>query len=176
MRHRHLGFNLLELLVVVAISVILLTLALPSLGSQLERTRLASTHNQLAAAFSHARLLALTERRQSVVCPSANGAACRDDGIWESGWITFVDRDADGVRDVEEAISRADSPAGDSLRIRSSSYRSRVLYRSNGMARGANLTLRLCGSDGKPRTGMVVNNGGRVRTATPTEISALPDC
>jgi type IV fimbrial biogenesis protein FimT len=176
MRRLHLGFNLIELIITVAIAALTLTLALPGVASVLERTRIATTHNQLAGAFSHARLLAMTYRQQAVVCPSADGRGCRNDGIWDRGWITFVDHDSDGTRDSNDELLKADQPANDALQIRSSSGRSRVLFRSNGMARGANLTLRLCNTEGEVRAAMIVNNGGRVRSASRPETLALADC
>lgn len=176
MRRNHLGFNLVELIVVVAISAVLLALALPSVGAQFQRTRVATTHNQLAAAFAHARILALTQRSQAVVCPSRDGQSCRRDGVWESGWITFVDRDGDGVRDASDLVLKADVPASNALRIRSSRHRSRVLFRNNGYARGANLTLRLCDGKGEVLAALVLNNGGRVRAAGRAEVISLPSC
>ncbi len=176
MRRNHLGFNLVELIVVVAIAAVLLALALPSVGAQLERTRVVTAHNQLAAAFAHARLLALTQRTQAVVCPSMDGESCRNDGVWESGWITFVDGDGDGVRDAIDTLLKADAPPSDALRIRSSRYRSRAMFQSNGMARGANFTLRFCGANPEVLGALVLNNGGRVRAAAREELRALPSC
>lgn len=176
MRRNHLGFNLVELIVVVAISAVLLALALPSVGAQFQRTRVVTAHNQLAGAFAHARLLAMTLRTQAVVCPSMDAESCRNDGVWESGWITFVDVDSDGVRDPIDTLLKAEGPASDALRIRSSRHRSRALFRSNGMARGANFTLRFCGAKPEVLGALVLNNGGRVRVAAREELRVLPSC
>jgi type IV fimbrial biogenesis protein FimT len=170
------GVSLIELIVVVAIGALLLGIALPGIGTMVERQRTASVHNQLAAAFSHARLLALTRRSQAIVCPTSDGVSCRSDGVWEDGWLTFVDRDEDAIRDAAESIERYDTPSTDALRIRTSVHRKLVRFRRNGLSRGGNLTLRMCGAQHAARAGLILNNGGRVRAASRAEVRGLPPC
>jgi type IV fimbrial biogenesis protein FimT len=170
------GVTLIELIIVVAIGALLLGIALPSVGTMLERQRIVTTHNQLVAALSHARLLALTRRSQAVVCPSSDGISCRDDGAWEHGWVTFVDRDQDAMRDASETIERFDTPSTDALRIRTSVHRKLVRFRRDGLSHGGNLTLRMCGAQHAARAALILNNGGRVRAASAAEVAALPSC
>lgn len=176
MSHQQRGMTLIELVVALAIAAITLTLALPAFDGLMDRTHASTMHNQIVAAFNHARLLALTQRANAVVCPSQDQSSCRSDGIWDDGWITFVDIDANNQRNAAEMVLKVDSPDSDALHIRSSVYRSRARFRPNGMAYGSNLTLRLCGRQNEVVAALVLNNAGRARSASAAEIAQLSDC
>lgn len=159
---RNQGLTLVELLMTLAVAVVLLGTALPSLGGFLERQRLAAVHNDLLAAVQHTRSLAVTQRRQAILCPTADGSTCRPGGIWDNGWMVFLDQDADGARDADEPVERVHH-RDDPLQIRSSPFRPRLGFRPDGRAAGNNLTLRFCTPDGALAGGLVLNNGGRAR-------------
>lgn len=170
------GFTLVELVVVLAIASILSAMALPGLQALLERSRSVSTQHQIVAAFAHARLLAITRQRPATVCPSFDGSGCREDGIWEDGWITFQDHNGNGDRDPVDEVMKRELPVGDALHIRSSQFRSRALFRRNGMAQGANFTLRICSLQGRVLSALILNNAGRVRQPSLEQVAALPPC
>src|SRR5438874_13140870 len=67
------GFTLIELMVVIAVSAILLAVAVPNFSSMLISTRLGSQANDLIADLRLARSEAATRGAWVVVCPSANG-------------------------------------------------------------------------------------------------------
>jgi type IV fimbrial biogenesis protein FimT len=108
---RHRGFTLMELMVVLALTAILLTLAVPSMRDFMRNGRLATAANDLLHAVSLARTEAIKRqaapgaalRGQTVVCASADpnapdtALACSYGAM--SGWIAFVDANSNGQFD-----------------------------------------------------------------------------
>jgi type IV fimbrial biogenesis protein FimT len=81
------GFTLVELLVVLALTALAATLAAPTfreLGANVRRDALVE---ELRAALLLARTEAVTRGVAVVVCPSADGRACRPDPEWSHGWL-----------------------------------------------------------------------------------------
>lgn len=175
MNHSFAGFSLIESLTVLAVSSLLLGAAMSGFAGVTDRNRVAAEHNRLTATFNLARTIALTRRQRTVVCPSGDGRICRRDGVWEDGWIVFGDADGDRLLDPSEDALRQETASVD-LRIRGSVARGLVVFLPNGSARGSNQTLRLCDSEGAPLAGLVLNNGGRSRKASPREARALTPC
>jgi type IV fimbrial biogenesis protein FimT len=114
------GYTLTETLLSVAVVGVGLSLAGPGLGSLVSDNRQAATVNQLVGTLHLARSEAITRNVTVSVCASGDGDFC-DSRAWESGWIAFLDRDADRVRDpAEDIVDRGDGSAD--LRIRSNDY------------------------------------------------------
>jgi len=157
------GFTLLELMMVLVIAGVLLGIAVPGFGRAMERQHLVGTQHQLMASFHLARSLALQTRRPAVVCPSSNGQSCRSGGVWDTGWLVFVDANNNGQRDPQEAVERFESLDGARLLVRSSASRPQAVFRSNGGSGASNLTLRMCAPDGRLLSALVLNNTGRLR-------------
>lgn len=163
------GFTLLELMMVLVIAGVLLGVAVPGFGRAIERHHLIGAQHQLIASFHLARSLALQTRRPAIVCPSSNGQACRGGGVWDNGWLVFVDANNNGQRDPQEAVQRYESLDGERLHVRSSASRPQAVFRSNGGSGASNLTLRVCAPGGRLLSALVLNNTGRLRKdASPT--------
>lgn len=136
------GFTLIELMVTVAVVAILVGVAVPSFQGAVNGNRLASSANELVASLQTARMEAIRRNRRVVVCASANAnagqdATCANANI--DGWITFVDNSSpvnnvfDKASDTLLRNSTLDGPVaygGDQ----------RVVYRSDGLARGSDGT------------------------------------
>jgi type IV fimbrial biogenesis protein FimT len=86
------GFSLPELLTVMAVSAILLGVALPDLGALLSAQQLRAATNDLFGAIGLARAQAIARNEPILLLP-------RDaQGIdWTQGWTVFADRDGDGL-------------------------------------------------------------------------------
>lgn len=156
------------MLVVLAITGIL-GVSSVSLGGVVRDTRLSTGANDLMAALSLARSSAIARSADVVVCPSADGRQCdaADDSYtwWHNGFLVFVDNDSDRQLDSDEPIL-LNAPARTGLTLRSSKFRSKVVYRASGSAAGSNLTLTLCpsGSSAGIRS-VVISNTGRARVS-----------
>jgi type IV fimbrial biogenesis protein FimT len=170
------GFTLIEAMIVLAIVSILFGIAVPQFDGLLARNRAAAVHNGLLATFAHARSTAVTLRTNTVVCASADGRRCRGDGIWEHGWISFIDLDGDGVIGMGDQLLRSERGPADGMRVRTSASRSRLRFLRSGSSGGSNLTMRLCAANGVPVQGLIVSNTGRARSANAREVAALQAC
>lgn len=159
------GFNLVETLVVMTLLATLAVLALPSFKGILERTRTATALNRLTSSLSSARSTALMRRQAVSVCPSQDHLTCRKDGIWEDGWIMFIDADKAGQPASAADILRVADPLSENLILRATPGRLRARFQPNGQSTGSTLTLSLCLRNGHQPLGQVVlNNWGRTRT------------
>ena len=170
------GLTLIELMMGLAVVAILLGAALPAFGDLVERQRVVGAHNDMVATMHYARALALTERRNAVVCPTTDGSRCEPGGVWDQGWMVFVDHNDDRQRNADEDIERIEQRPRQALQIRSSAFRPHAVFRPNGMSGASNLTLRLCDPDGVLRGALVLNNTGRLRKAADAALPGMGDC
>jgi type IV fimbrial biogenesis protein FimT len=84
------GFTLIELMVVVVISAILLTVAVPSFESLIKKSNVDSLQSQLASGLATARTEAASRNKVISICASSDGAQCSDEVTdWSLGWIIF---------------------------------------------------------------------------------------
>lgn len=95
------GFSLVELLVTIAISAIVTTLAAPSMIQFYSRWQLSDAVNSYTSSLQLARSEAVKRGRITRMCTSSNGTACGNTGFgtlgWAMGWIVYVDNDASGA-------------------------------------------------------------------------------
>lgn len=87
------GFTLVEMMVVVAILVILASIALPSFGPMIANNRIVANTNDLVADLALARSEAAKRGGTTVVtvCASSDGSSCSGSTDWSAGRLVFVD-------------------------------------------------------------------------------------
>lgn len=83
------GFNLTEMLVVMAIVAILLGIAAPSYRYITNSYRMSSEINSLLGDMMYARSEAVKEGQNVTVCASGDGATCSGNSTWQTGWLVF---------------------------------------------------------------------------------------
>ena len=97
------GFNLIELMVTIAVLGVLLGVGIPGVQGYIHNNRLISQINSLSTSLLHARSEAIKRNQRVVVCVSVDGEQCAAGGggtLWSKGWIVFVDRNGDSDIDV----------------------------------------------------------------------------
>ena len=159
------GFTLTELMICLALLAVLLGLAVPAFVSIIERVRVINSFHALTASLMSARMAAVALGSPVTVCPSADGLRCRDDLVWDEGWLVYHDPARAGQPTGAEAVLLHESGPGAGIMIRSTQGRHRVRYQPSGWSGGNNLTLRVCVGPLPRHAGdVIVNLAGRPRS------------
>ena len=102
---RQSGFNLTELVIVMAIVAILMSIGVPSYRYVTNSYRLSSEVNDLLGDLMYARAESVKEGQGVTVCVS-NGVNCLGNTSWQNGWVVF-----------SNPTGAANPPAGSILRV-----------------------------------------------------------
>jgi len=162
---RQRGFTLVESMVSLAVLAILAGAALPSFRDIQANQRMRSASHSLVASFQQARMRAVSQVGQVIVCPSLDGRRCSGGLDWQHGWIAYDDRNRNRQLDPGEAISLSHGPIPLGVLGRATVGRPQMIYRADGSANGNPITVTLCDARGwRHGRAVVVNQGGRART------------
>ena len=127
---RHSGFTLTELLATLAVSGVVMSMALPSLSGLISDEQRTSSVNELVNTLHLARSAAITRNQSVTVCASSDSLTCQGKA-WENGWIAFVDSDLDRRPDGPELLNVGTAASAD-ITIRSAEFQPYLSYRANG--------------------------------------------
>lgn len=115
-----------------AISVIIITVAVPSFSSFIRNGQLATQSNDLMTALNLARSEAIKRNNRISVCASSNGSTCASSTNWATGWLVFLDETGTtGVLDGTDELLKAHEALDGSTTLTSSSS-SAVTFVSTG--------------------------------------------
>lgn len=159
------AFSLLELLTCLSISVIILSLAVPSLQETMQRNQKTQSVNQLLGILQYARGSAVFRRSTIGICSGTN--SCNATLDWRNKLLVFADTNQNGQLDINEQLLRTDSLPNE-LVWHWSNFRDRnfLQFERDGTTRALNGTLTLC-KNGQPLHQVVINLAGRLRTQPP---------
>jgi type IV fimbrial biogenesis protein FimT len=168
------AYTLVELVVTMAIASMVLAAGIPSLVQVKTYAETRSASHILSTSLASARVLAVMQGVPFTVCPVGQDRRCRDDGVWDEGWIVFRDATRAGQPTRAADVVSIQNPAP-GTRIRSTSGRAQVRFLPLGHATGSNLTLTVCSGRRRAQGARVVmGNSGRVRTERIP--AGHPDC
>lgn len=174
-KHHGNGFTLIELVITLAVVTILITSVAPSMAGLINDTRMATRVNVLVTTLAQARAKSVFSGHNAVICPSTDGIGCNRSFHWESGWITFLDENADGAPDPDEQrLNHQQATRGGA--ILTTAARTRITFRSSGTrlnpgsSAGSNTTFTFCDPRGPEHAvAVVLSNTGRPRIVDPAE-------
>ncbi len=106
MSHPSKGFSLIELMVVLSVAGILLTVAVPSFVSLIQRNRVSTEVNGFIGDLQFARSEAIKQGLAVSVCPSSSGTSCLKTNTWQAGWIVFSNAKATGNVETGDTVLR----------------------------------------------------------------------
>lgn len=160
---RYQGFTMTEVLVTLAIASVLLLVGLPSLTEFLDNSRLSSDTNSLFASLMLARSEAVTRNETVSLCKIDPDAptTCDNGESWQSGWIAFVDTDADGIRDAGEDIVNTFLGMGENTVVTPTNFTNFISYLPAGRSTGSG-SFNICVS-GTVASDIFINATGRPR-------------
>lgn len=157
MRKAYAGFTLIELMIVLVISSILLTMAVPSFSEVMRNNRLTTATNNLVTSFNLARSEAIKRRSNITVCASSDQAGCTG-GSWADGWIV--------INAATNEVIRIFEPMKGNPTVTSAV--SSVAYTQEGFLNGgAPVSIGLCFESGKPGRQIDIAATGRSSNVTP---------
>ena len=174
------GFTLIELMIAVALTGLLLSMAVPALDLFVSNARQTGAINDFVSTIHQARSTAVTTNTRVTICPSASGNDC-ESVAWSAGWIAFSDPDSDRDVDSGETII-ATSGEVDGLTIQSSEFATYVTYRPNGRVANASINgsagaFTVCDDRGADRARvMLIDLSGRPRQSDKLANGNPPTC
>ena len=177
---RQYGFTLIELLIAMALTALLLSMAVPAMNVFTFNARQTGAINDFVSSMHLARSTAITTNTRVTLCASTSGNDC-DGAAWTDGWIVFGDPDSDQDVDAGETIvSIADGI--DALSMVSTEFPAFILYRPNGRVMNASVNgsageFTVCDDRGADRAKvMIVELSGRPRMSHKLADGSSPSC
>lgn len=167
----HGGVTLLELVITLAISGVLLAVAVPGARRVMRNARMTANTNRFLHALHLARSEAVRQGVRVTLCKRAGGARCATAGGWDRGWLVFRDADADGRPDSASAVLLSSAPLSHASMTGNRPVHRYVSYAPDGSTRrlsGAFQagTLTLCDRRALARVRrIVISRTGRPRVA-----------
>ncbi len=177
---RHSGFTLIELMIAIALTGLLLSMAVPAMDLFVSNARQTSAINDFVSSMHIARSTAITTNTRVTLCPSANGVTCEAID-WDRGWIVFSDLDSDQIVDLNETVT-SKTGGVDNLSIESAEFANFLLYRPNGRVMNAAINgsageFTVCDQRGADHAKvMIIELSGRPRLSKTLADGSAPSC
>jgi len=179
MRHYR-GFTLIELMIAIAVTGLLMSMAVPAMNIFVSNARQTGALNDFVSSMHTARSTAITTNARVTICPSAGGNDC-EAVSWDQGWIVFGDPDSDRVVDAGETIV-ATSQGAEGLTFQSAEFPQFLMFRPNGRVMNASLDgssgeFTVCDRRGSDHASvLIVDLSGRPRVSDYLSDGSSPDC
>jgi type IV fimbrial biogenesis protein FimT len=138
-RAKQYGFTIYELLITMILIGIILSVGVPSMTTFMQGSRISGTANDLHSSFQLARSEAARSKNNITICASANSmdAAPSCGGVFDDGWIIFIDLDGNVDRaGAGENVIRAHPAIHDRLDVTTNAGANYFSYGPSGLGRG----------------------------------------
>ena len=169
------GVTLIELMIALTVASILLGAAIPSFQKTIINSRLTTIANEFISSINYIRSEAIKAGRSVTLCKSTDGSSCStsDTVYWDSGWIAWVDLDADGAVDTNE-ILRTWPALASPYTLRSSAFPNAIRYNSQGVTT-ADGNFAVCHSSTESGAKAVLITRVRPRMGIDSDSDQLPE-
>jgi type IV fimbrial biogenesis protein FimT len=177
-RTKERGVTLVELMITLAVTGVLLAIAVPSFESLIASSRLSTSTNDLLSAIAQSRSEAIRRGQRVVLCVQdpANQGQCAATAGWEQGWLAYIDLDRDGVLDAGETTFISAPRQSTNISMPANGDALDITFLPSGRVTVAR-TLRVCSSssqlnnDARARN-ILINAGGQAIITTPAGVAA----
>ena len=159
------GFTLPEIIITIAISAILVSLAHPYFIEILISNEVEQIKKTLTIYIQKAKSDAQTHQKNVTLCATQDFSSCSSD--WNHGFIGFLDANRNKRRDNTETIlySNPVQPKYGSLAWRGTlNINSLTFQGDTGLPRGSNGSFYYCSSRSNHHLQIILSNMGHVRT------------
>tara|TARA_R110001599_G_scaffold145321_1_gene327581 strand:- start:31004 stop:31594 length:591 start_codon:yes stop_codon:yes gene_type:complete len=175
------GFTLVEMMVALLVLAVLIVISAPGFSGLIKDNRMLSHVYAMRAALNGARSEALSQRNFVTLCRSTDGASCSTvAGDWNTGFIAFLDEDADSVvDDPNDQIFISKVLDEETLKVtKISGDANWVQFDSRGYAaNGSQGTFRICDERGDDyMRGVRITPGGMVVALDPNDPAITFTC
>lgn len=139
------GFTLIEVLISLSVVGIMMNVGVPLLLTFMEGVQLDGDANDMFSSLFLARSEAVTRNTTVSLCkinPNSPDNCDNSEG-WQSGWITFVDSDSDGVRDAGETVLNSYTGMNTNSIVSSTNFANFISYLPSGSS-NTNGTINIC--------------------------------
>ena len=166
---RNNGFTLIDLIITLSVLAILLAIGLPNFSSHIQQTRVKTATNSLFEAIQLTRGQAISSNKRTTL---------RKQNEWNEGWEIFIDKNNNGVRDINETIVQRHEKLKGIKIITDSKLKNYVSYIGTGESRNASGStagalqmgsLKVCPIIKGKGYQLILARGGRVRVVEISE-------
>ena len=172
------GFSLIEIMIVTTIISILLSAAIPSFNSTLNKSQLSNVNLELISSLSLARDYAITRGYKTHLCAltAIKPIRCQDtrdfNTSWSKGWMVFADINNNSEYDQDDTVLNI-SQIPKTINV-VFNQRGRLRFFPNGSARSAGFYL--CNKNSRDNRHIKLLFSGRARTTRIDNSSQLTTC
>lgn len=163
------GFNLLELIVVLAIMGIFTALAIPAFGEFITNNRLVNILNGVAGGIHYARSEAIVRGVNISICAGNNSTSnpgCSNNNNWGNGYTIYSDLNQNGLLDSNDEVLRFQSAYSGSIEIANTST-SLITYNNEGFLISGSGNIDFCTNHNDRRLTIAANGSIRLLSTSP---------
>ena len=158
------AFTLIELMFTIALSMILLSVGIPSFKDMVQKSKVTAQINQLRGALFLARETAIQRNKKTVICPSSDSTSCSNS--WSNGYIVFIDQNEDRTFNDGDILMQTYQNIEKDIMIswRAFGYKNSLQWLPTGITNHQNGTFEICYLNNQELAkALIISKSGNVR-------------